>query len=744
MTVIHKRLCPTEFTTRISAVARDIGRVEQMLRSRLGLPDESITKLTSARTADGRPVEPAEKLPTYENLVRAFKNVTKKAEAGDQIYIHYSGHGGRSATMFPELKGAGGLDESLVPCDIGENGACCLRDIELAYLLEAMSDKGLIVTLVLDSCHSGGATRGEFTFDRDAVPRCIPNFIDTTPPLTESAVADKDEIINALREMPSAATRSVSVSTGGWRLPTPKNFVLLAACRANELANEYSFDGSGERNGALTYWMLDALNQIGAGQSYTYRMLYNRVVAKVHAKFVNQTPQLEGERNREIFGGAQIQTRAAVNVVGVDAGGRRVRLNTGLARVSGEGGDARVSFALADVFKAAGVAVADAAAAAADDAVTRHFALAASVPNPERYFMARRLPPAFEMAKALGSALFASVFDGALRSAFEITRSQLRDRKTFLRLRLNLTEAPELATLPWEFLYNAEINHFFAQLPGTPVVRYLNLPASIEELTVEGPLRILVVISSPNGARHLDVKQEWRKMNDALAPFVAANLVILDRLDQATPQALQMKLQEKYQDAPYHIFHYIGHGVFDRSAGAGSLLFENERGEGRPLTGEQLGLILNGQGLRLAVINACEGAVSARTNSYAGVAQALCRSALIPAVLAMQFEITDLAAITFAEYFYLALSRDFPVEAALCEARKAVCLMPNDVMGDARALYARLRRKAENRREFAGHRKAVAACDRRAGAGAERCRRAASACASAATTAAIVRFGGTI
>ncbi len=91
-----------------------------MLRTRLNLPNERITKLTSPNPPND---QSSGELPTYENLVKAFKDLTTTAHDGDQVYIHYSGHGGRSATMFEGIKGKNGLDESLVPCDIGENGA---------------------------------------------------------------------------------------------------------------------------------------------------------------------------------------------------------------------------------------------------------------------------------------------------------------------------------------------------------------------------------------------------------------------------------------------------------------------------------------------------------------------------------------------------------------------------------------------------------------------------------------------
>jgi hypothetical protein len=319
------RLPDNSYYPHLRGCINDINLIEQMLRSHLNLPDERVIRLISGNSSNCRKND---RLPTYENLVKAFQEVTDQARTGDQVYIHYSGHGGRSATMFEELKGKNGLDESLVPCDIGENGAYYLRDLEIAYLLKKMADKGLVVTMVLDCCHSGGATRGK----GGAAVRGI-SSIDTTPPPEESPVAAKKTLIETFRQLPRSATRNINAASA-WRLPTPKNFVLIAACRANELANEYPFDGRNQ-NGALTYWMLDALKQIGEG--FTYKMLYNRIVAKVHTKFVNQTPQIEGDRDRQIFGDIQYRSIVGVNVLKVDLPNNRIQLNTGSAQGVGKG-----------------------------------------------------------------------------------------------------------------------------------------------------------------------------------------------------------------------------------------------------------------------------------------------------------------------------------------------------------------------------------------------------------------------
>ena len=63
--------------------------------------------------------------------------------------------------------------------------------------------------------------------------------------------------------------------------------------------------------------------------------------------------------------------------------------------------------------------------------------------------------------------------------------------------------------------------------------------------------------------------------------------------------------------------------------------------------------------LRLAILNACEGARTSRSDPFAGVAGSLVQRD-IPAVVAMQFEISDEAAIVFAGEFYEQLAAGSP------------------------------------------------------------------------------------
>lgn len=318
----------------LQGCVRDISLVEAFLRSKRGVQPEHICKLTASnpsvppndRDPARKPTEAADRWPTYENMVAAFKSITAQAQTGDQVYIHYSGHGGRSSTAYPALKGAAAFDESLVPTDIGYSQARYLRDVEIAHLLASMVDKGLLVTVVLDSCHSGGATRG----NTGAVRRGI-DSIDTGQRRTDSLVASRAELEAGWR---AAAGSARGLKPGSGWLLEPQGYTLLAACRAQESAFEFPFNGR-ESNGALTYWLLDTLEQQGTGLSY--KVLHDRILAKIHGQFEAQTPQLQGEGARAVFGSDVIRPVYAVPVIQVDAAGERLRINAGQAHFIRQG-----------------------------------------------------------------------------------------------------------------------------------------------------------------------------------------------------------------------------------------------------------------------------------------------------------------------------------------------------------------------------------------------------------------------
>ncbi len=301
---------------------QDINHVETYLKDTFHLTPDQIIKLTATASDNpDQPQEPPELLPTYENIVAKFKELTAKAQPQDRVYIHYSGHGGRAKTIFESLKGSMGLDEALVPCDIGQPNSRYLRDLEFAKLLEEMVAKDLVVTLVLDSCHSGGATREMSGDDRIRGE----GFIDTTPRPTDSLVAPLQELAQNWQAS-TENSRNITVVNG--LLPEPKGYTLIAACRDQEFAYEKVFEGT-ERNGALTYYLLKALRQYGT--EIPVNNLYDRISNLVHNDFPRQTPMLIGETNRSFLGDRSVVASRNPPVMKVDIPKNRVQLQMGEA-----------------------------------------------------------------------------------------------------------------------------------------------------------------------------------------------------------------------------------------------------------------------------------------------------------------------------------------------------------------------------------------------------------------------------
>ena len=307
---------PNRFYRSLQGCVRDINLVDGYLQTVLQIPPADIYRLTapnSEKTVLSSVRENDRDLePTYDNIVQAFAQLTQAAQPGEQVYIHYCGHGGRVVTQYPELKGDRQLDEGLVPCDIGSVDRY-VRDVEMATLLKRMTDKDLRVTLILDSCHSGGATRGDCAIRGSSE-------IDSHQDTTESKVADREELIANWRQLTEAQPPI------HW-LPSSREYVLLAACRPSESAYEYAVNGR-DRHGALTYWMIDTLNVLG--HDISYKVLHDRVCAKIQSRFATQLPMLLGEADRLLFSSDLQRSQYAATVLDVDGDRHQVLLTAGL------------------------------------------------------------------------------------------------------------------------------------------------------------------------------------------------------------------------------------------------------------------------------------------------------------------------------------------------------------------------------------------------------------------------------
>lgn len=279
----------------------------------------------------------------------------------------------------------------------------------------------------------------------------------------------------------------------------------------------------------------------------------------------------------------------------------------------------------------------------------------------------KQLSPDEVAVQAFGQELFDMLFVGDVRTTFYESRTKTHE--TGLRIKLRIQD-PGMAALPWEFLYDPRRSEYLCFSRHTPLVRYLALTRPIPPLAVAAPLRILGMVASPAGMAELDVAVEKERVERGLAELRAQGLVELTWL----PGQGWRDLQRAMRQGPWHIFHFIGHGGFDEQRGEGLIVLADSQGRPEPLNATELArLLTNHRSLRLALFNSCDGARSDRLDIFSSTAATLVQAGL-PAVLAMQHEITDQAASEFAGGFYEALADNLPVDSAVAEARLTMSL----------------------------------------------------------------------
>jgi len=144
--------------------------------------------------------------------------------------------------------------------------------------------------------------------------------------------------------------------------------------------------------------------------------------------------------------------------------------------------------------------------------------------------LARRANPSiFEETRKFGGDLLKFLLPDRICSCFERSRSTATGRGRGLRVQIRLGDVPELCDLPWEFLYHDEVG-FLALSVQTPIVRFLESNQPVVPLSLQHPLRVLVLISSPRDLPRLDVDREWAKLHDAVAEIEARG--VFDRINE--------------------------------------------------------------------------------------------------------------------------------------------------------------------------------------------------------------------
>jgi len=170
---------------------------------------------------------------TLDGMRRAFDGLESRLQENDQVFIYYSGHGGRQRVVEPTTGER--CAESMITVD----GQYFL-DSDVEARLKRMSTKARKLVMFLDACHSGGVTtRAIGAVSNSAEPAYTPKYW-----------YGKGVATDACPKPANVLTRSINMAakspgSGG------ANYVYIAAAKDNEI----SLDQPGRGGVASQAWL---------------------------------------------------------------------------------------------------------------------------------------------------------------------------------------------------------------------------------------------------------------------------------------------------------------------------------------------------------------------------------------------------------------------------------------------------------------------------------------------------------
>ena len=206
----------TEEFADLRGAVNDVETMREILISRYGFPESNVVVLT-------------DRLATRQAILDALNRLVEQTTTDDMVYVHYSGHGSQVQDMSGDE--ADQLDETILPHDARTKNIPDITDDEIGEFLSRLQASNAIV--VLDSCHSGTATRGGIA------TRSVPP--DARLELYKSRVAD-------------VATRSIVP------IDIPDQYILFSGAASHQSALDGPVDG--KYRGFFSYALAEALKDV--------------------------------------------------------------------------------------------------------------------------------------------------------------------------------------------------------------------------------------------------------------------------------------------------------------------------------------------------------------------------------------------------------------------------------------------------------------------------------------------------
>ncbi|WP_319457603.1 MULTISPECIES: CHAT domain-containing protein [unclassified Mycobacterium] len=294
----------------------------------------------------------------------------------------------------------------------------------------------------------------------------------------------------------------------------------------------------------------------------------------------------------------------------------------------------------------------------------------------------RILSPGEQRLRTVGTELFDALFSGPVGETYRASANAANLRGERLQVVLRL-DVPGLAAIPWESMYDRQNDEYIGLTD--PVIRHIP-SADAEPLAIVAPLKVLVLVASPDGMTALDVESERTKLSQALAEPIADGRIQLKWLMQASWE----QVQDELLSGTWHVLHFIGHGDYDRRTDQGVIALVGDDGGTHLVEADRLARLLNEARPTpmLVVLNSCQSGRSGTQDLFSSTAATLVRQG-ISAAAAMQFSISDAGATKFARGLYSALASGRSIGDAMGSGRVGLLSTPGSLEWVTPVLYVR-------------------------------------------------------
>lgn len=275
----------------------------------------------------------------------------------------------------------------------------------------------------------------------------------------------------------------------------------------------------------------------------------------------------------------------------------------------------------------------------------------------------------------LGKLLFSALFDEGLRRDFLDIYQKAQQENALLRLELDVDEhqLPEIAALPWEFMYLPPCDlHGALWLATAPDIVFSrrrarwHVPEPIR-LKAGERLRIAVAVAAPDDLG----KVQYQPIIAALKEEMART----GQFEVLVEEAANRKSIDTLLEKKPHIFHFIGHGSLkdENNRDTGQVALVDSFGKADWVNADYFSELFNRFKPGLVVLHACESGALSSSTAFVGMASRVIQMN-VAAVAAMQYQVSNAAALRFALEFYRRLAANEPVDKAVQEARRHMAL----------------------------------------------------------------------